>query len=445
MPSREAGASAPLFPLLLGKELRGLAAGRSFWVMVLLITPLVGVSFAQAVALYSDASRSAREFPQLAAAMTPLDGVLVPTLGAVYLATTLLFPFVAIRLIASEKESGSLRLILQLPMGPATIVTAKLVALMAGWLLALLPVLSALGLWRILGGHIYWPETLNLLAGHLLYGLIVGAIGFVTAAISEGSATAAIAALAVIIGSWVLDFAASGRGDWLRALSPLSLTAALRVFERGVLSLPLTGGLLAAAIALLTLSAVWLRPGLTVARKLRVTAGVAIVAVVAIALLQSVSVSRDVTEDRRNSFNPADERALRHMAAPLVITAHLTPDDPRLADFERNVLSKVRRLVPRVTIRLAATGRAGLFGAPDDEQYGLIEYAYAGRVERSRSTSPREVLPLVHALAGQAVVPDPVAEYPGYPLVADSRWPAAVWFYGLLPMMFALAWWRSRR
>jgi len=35
-----------------------------------------------------------------------LDGILVPTFGAYDLAVTLLFPFVAIRVIAAEKESG---------------------------------------------------------------------------------------------------------------------------------------------------------------------------------------------------------------------------------------------------------------------------------------------------------------------------------------------------
>ena len=42
-------------------------------------------------------SAAARDSPVLASGLSPLDGVFVPTFGALYLAVTLLFPFVAIR------------------------------------------------------------------------------------------------------------------------------------------------------------------------------------------------------------------------------------------------------------------------------------------------------------------------------------------------------------
>src|SRR5262249_14328047 len=53
----------------------------------------------------------AREQPLLASGLSPLDGVLVPTFGALYVAVTLLFPFVAIRSLGHEKETGALRLL----------------------------------------------------------------------------------------------------------------------------------------------------------------------------------------------------------------------------------------------------------------------------------------------------------------------------------------------
>src|ERR1700730_17369145 len=72
-------------------------------------------SFIQTVDLFSAASRTAIERPELAGGMTTLDGVLAPTLGAFYLATTLLFPFVAIRALGHEKQTGALKLAMQLP------------------------------------------------------------------------------------------------------------------------------------------------------------------------------------------------------------------------------------------------------------------------------------------------------------------------------------------
>src|SRR6266705_3270347 len=144
---------APLRPLL-AKEVRELLSGRALWTMLLILCPLVGYSFFQAVALYGEASAAARDQPQLATSLSPLDGVLVPTFGAFYVTVTLLFPFVAIRALGAEKESSALRLLIQLPYRPVTLVFAKLAAILAAWLLCLVPVLAALAIWRLIGGHI---------------------------------------------------------------------------------------------------------------------------------------------------------------------------------------------------------------------------------------------------------------------------------------------------
>src|SRR6266516_7125771 len=118
--------------------------------MLLLLCPLIGYSFVQALALYSEASTAALQAPVLARGLSPLDGVLVPTLGAFYVGVTLLFPFVAIRVLSYEKESGALRLLVQLPYRPATLIATKLAAVSAAWLLAAAPAFSALAIWALL-------------------------------------------------------------------------------------------------------------------------------------------------------------------------------------------------------------------------------------------------------------------------------------------------------
>jgi len=150
---------------LLAKELWGVLSGRALWTMLLILCPLVGYSFFQAVSLYGEASLAARDSPVLATGLSPLDGVLVPTFGALYLAVTLLFPFVAIRALGREKETGALRLLVQLPYSVPTLIAAKLAAIAVAWLIAIIPALSALAIWAMLGGHLQAPETLNLLLG----------------------------------------------------------------------------------------------------------------------------------------------------------------------------------------------------------------------------------------------------------------------------------------
>jgi ABC-type transport system involved in multi-copper enzyme maturation permease subunit len=410
--------------------------------MLLLVCPLVGYSFVQAVSLYSEASAATSQSPAAATTLSPLDGILVPTFGAFYVAVTLLFPFVAIRVLGHEKETGSLRLLVQLPYRSSTLVLAKLAAVLAAWALISIPAISALAMWLLLGGHLAPSETLNLLFGHLLYGLLVGVIALFAATISESSATAAIIALAATIGSWVLDFTLAGRSGLSAWLAQLSLTQTLRTFEQGLLSVGLLLGMSSVICGLAALSSVWLPPGTPVRTKLVRSVSCLLATIVAVGIATQVRKSVDVAEDRRNSFSPADQRLLATLRLPLAVTINLVPEDPRYIDLRRNVLGKLERAMPNVSV-VVAGGRQDLAGQSD--AYGQIEYVYGGRSDVSRSTSPREILPLVYALAGtKQPTPMPGAEYPGYPLVANAD-ATLLWFFGALPLLIAFAWWRSRR
>ena len=220
----------------------------------------------------------------------------------------------------------------------------------------------------------------------------------------------------------MLDFALAGQpGEWV---SRLSLTQTLRGFEQGLLSAGLVLGIVAAICGFAALAAVWLHPGVPLRAKL--------------------GLSVDLTEDRHNSFPAADQRALADLREPLTITVHLAPEDPRYVDLRRNILVKLERVMPHVTIRLATMGQS-VIGSTSEEAYGEIEYSYGGRTDKSRSTSHREILPLIYALA-QRPIPTPIAgeEYPGYPLLANAS-PALAWFLGGLPLLIVIAWWLSRR
>src|SRR4029450_9272636 len=252
------------------------------------------------------------------------------------------------------------------------------------WVLASLPALSALGIWSLLGGHVSPPETLNLLVGHLCYGLLVGAIALFAAAVSDSAATAAIITLAFTIGSWVLDFTLAGRPGILAWVAGFSLTQAPRPFEQGFPEGRLVVGIAAAIGGFAVLAAVWLSPGVTVRAKLARSLGCVLVTGVFLGLAPQIRLALDVTEDQRNSFPAADQRALAQMTAPLVVTVHLAPEDPRYADLQRNVLAKLARTLPHVTMRLAS-GRHPLTGRAEDEAYGEVEYAYGTRTETSRS------------------------------------------------------------
>jgi hypothetical protein len=241
----------------------------------------------------------------------------------------------------------------------------------------------------------------------------------------------------------VLDFTLAGRPGIFAWIALASLTRTLQAFEQGVLSAGLVLGILAAIAGFAALAAVWLPPGVALRTKLVRSLACVIVTAAVLGAASQIRLAVDVTEDRRNSFSRADERLLASLAGPLTVTIHLAPEDPRYVDVQRAVFAKLARVLPDLTIRIAAPHSFAASGS--DERYGEIEYGYGARRDVSRSTSPREILPLIYGLAG---VPPPVAaagdEFPGYPLIADGA-AALPWFFAVLPVVIALAWLLARR
>jgi hypothetical protein len=77
--------------------------------MVTAAGPIVGVAFSSAVGAYSDLSAD----PGCGIACSPLLGMWAPTFGAYEIVAIFLLPFVAIRSLAIDRQSGALTLELQ--------------------------------------------------------------------------------------------------------------------------------------------------------------------------------------------------------------------------------------------------------------------------------------------------------------------------------------------
>lgn len=426
MRSRELG------PLLV-KDARELAASRSFWLFLALVGPLVGQAFASAVALYAEASGSGG-VGALAQGLNPLDGIVVPTWGAYDLAATLLFPFVAIRAVAHEKESGALKLLVQCPVRVGTLLASKVAVLVAGWILAFVPGLLALGLWASYGGHLAFPETANLFLGHLLRMLVATGVAFAAAATAPSAGSAAVAALAFTVGTWALDFVAAGRGGSLRSVASLTPTALLRVFEQGELRLSAIVVPAVLATAGVALAGAWLSPGRTRRWRALATAVVVVAAAAALAAAVRLHGGLDLSENRRSSFSRADAAALRRLPSPIRVRVRLAAEDPRLTDLTRGVLGKLERLRDDVEVTFESRGRTGLFEG-SDERYGEIWWEVGGKRAMSRAVTEPIVVALLCELGSVPPPrPDTEPDYPGYPLDAAPRgaaalslgWPAVV-------------------
>ena len=432
MPSRR-------FRWLAAKEFRELMASRAFWLLILMIGPLVGHGFITAVDTYAEASGIAGGPSALAQGLSPLDGILVPAFGAYDLAVTLLFPFVAIRLVALEKASGAWKLLLQSPASAGAMLFAKGLILLAGWLIAWIPGLCALVLWRFYGGVLYLPEVLNLLLGHLLRFVLASGIAVAAAAIANGAASAAIATLGFTVGTWALEFVAAGRGGLLQKVASYTPNAALRLFEQGQLRLATVVVTTAIGVAGFAIAAIWLQQGRTLGARGLAAIVILLVFAVTATAAGRLRIAWDLSENRRNSFSAGDEAALARIRQPLRVIVYLSPEDPRLLDLDRNILAKLARILPDFEVVYATRSRSGLFEASGDH-YGEVWYELGGRKSMTRSTTQPIVLDNLYQLAQ---MPPPVRggnEFPGHPLPVAPRG-AAWFFYALWPLAVAFAGW----
>ena len=413
-------------------------SSRSWWVMLAVIGPLVGVSFINAVQSYAEASGKGGSAAGLSDALFPLDGVVAPTFSALEIAASFLLPFVAIRAIAGDRVGGALKLELQQGMTPLSMVGAKALVLGAGWLLTLLPVVLAGVLWLSYGGNLYAPEIASLTLGHLINAGIVIALAAAAASLSEHPSTAAILVLACTVGTWILSFVATFSGGVWEQIASYTPAEMLQAFRRGLVRLDV---LLAASIfitAALVIAAVWMRLGMPVRRRFAESVGVLCIAAVLGVATSFVNPSWDISENERNSFDEADEALLEGIAAPLKITAYLAPEDPRRFDLERQVFAKLRRTMSKASIEYISGSSTGLFEQAK-EHYGELWYDLGGKRTVGRSTTQDGVLDAIYELAGLKPPPEGEAGHRGHPLAAQPVgavplfyvvWPLAVVGFG---------------
>jgi hypothetical protein len=436
--------SPSAFRWLLRKEWRELMASRSWWVMLALIGPLTGMAFISAVRTYGELSGVDGTAAGVGEAFSPLVGIWGPTFSACELAAAFLLPFVAIRLVSNDRQSGALKLELQHPMPPMLRMSAKALVLLAAWLLASIPAALAILLWKIYGGTLYWPEMAAVFTGHLLNAGLTVALACAAASLTEHPSTAAILTLSVTVGTWIVNFVAAIHGGlWDRAAS-YTPTAMVARFQHGLVGLDtvlVAGTLIAAGCAL---GAIWMQLGAPVRQRLVESVATTAAAAAIVTASTQVTKSWDLSEARANSFSRPNEALLAHLGGPLEIEVHLAQEDPRRVDLESRGLAKLRRVRPDVRVTYEATTSSGLF-EQTSPHYGEVRYSVGGNSVVTRAVTPESVLENIYEAAGVPPPADGEADtFRGHPLAVRPRGAAAL-FYGMWPAAVTAAAWLWRR
>jgi ABC-2 type transport system permease protein len=439
LPSRR-----PAFLWLLEKEGRELVASRSWWVMLVTIGPLVGVSFISAVRTYAEASGLNGTAAGVGEAFSPLVGVWAPTFSACELAAAFLLPFVAIRLVSGDRQSGALKLELQHPMSAFARIGAKTIVLLAAWIVAIVAPFLAVILWRSYGGTIYPPELTTIVIGHVLNAGLTVALAAATASVTEHPSTAAILTLAVTVGTWIISFVAAVQGGVWDRLAGYTPTSMVAEFQHGLVRLDAVLISLILVLTGLIVAAIWMRLGVAVRRRAYESAAAGALAAALLFACTFVTPSWDFSENRMNSFSTADEETLKHIGGPLRIEAHFAPEDPRRSDLERRALSKLRRVIPRLQVQYVSATSIGLF-EQTSQHYGEVWYDLNGKRAMSRVTTAEGVLETIYDLAGVTPPPETDDVFRGHPLAVPPKGAAAV-FYGMWPaLVVATAFFVRRR
>jgi len=433
LPSRRSA-----FLWLLNKECRELLVSKAWWVMLIAMGPLVGMSFISAMRTYSEVSGLNGTSAGVGEAMSPLIGVWAPTFSACELAAVFLLPLVTIRLVAGDQQSGALKLELQQGMSAFSRVAAKALVLLAGWLVAMLPPMCAILLWASYGGSMHAPELLTLIAGHILNaGLTIG-LAAAAAALTEHPSTAAILTLSVTVGTWIVSFFGAIQGGLWERAAGYTPAAMVAEFQHGLLRLDTT--LIAIVLSLmgLVVTAIWGRLGIRPGRRTYESLAVFALAAAGIAGCTFLHASWDTSESRSNSFSQRDEHALRQIQGSLRIEAHLAPEDPRRIDLEHHALSKLRRVMPQVQVLYISGTSIGLF-EQTRPGYGEIWFDLNGRRTMSRMTTAEGVLEAIYSLAGVTPPPETGEDvFRGHPLAVAPKGAGTV-FYVLWPGLFLLS------
>lgn len=428
----------PAYLWLLDKEWRELLVSKAWWVMLIAMGPLVGMSFIGAVRTYSEVSGLNGTSAGVGEALSPLIGVWAPTFSACELAAVFLLPFVTIRLVSGDRQSGALKLELQQGMSAFCRITAKVLVLLAGWLVAMLPPVSAILLWASYGGSIHSPELLTLTAGHVLNAGLTISLAAAMASLTEHPSTAAILTLSVTVGTWIVSFFGAIQGGWWERAAGYTPAAMVAEFQHGLWRLDSTMIAMVLTLMGLVITAIWTQLGLRISRRACESFGVCVLAAGGIFACTYLHASWDTSESRSNSFSQADQQALRQIHALLRIEVHLAPEDPRRLDLEHHALSKLRRVMPKLQVQYISGTSIGLF-EQTRAGYGEIWFDLGGHRTMTRMTTAEGVLEAIYSLAG-VTPPGETDEaiFRGHPLAVPAKGAGTI-FYALWPSLFLVS------
>jgi len=210
------------------KELKILFSSPLAWVILALVQLVLGWIFLTHLETFLQIQ------PQLIRIVNPpgvTEAIIVPLFAMAAVVLLMVTPLLTARLIAEERRSHTLPLLISAPASMADIVLGKFLGLMI-FLTALVALVVVLPLSLLAGGPLDLGLLLSNIAGLLLLSACYAALGLYISCLSTQPATAAAGTLGLLLGLWVMDSAELSRDSLARNLS---LLAHFENFNRGMI------------------------------------------------------------------------------------------------------------------------------------------------------------------------------------------------------------------
>ena len=146
--------------------------------------------------------------------------IIVPVFAMAAILLLMITPILSMRFLAEERRNHTLTLLISAPIAMTDIVMGKFLGLMI-FFCVVIALIVALCLTLLMGGALDFGLLLSNTLGLFLVAASFSALGLYISSLTAQPVIAAVGALGVLLGLWVIDLASGESHEWLRHISLL--------------------------------------------------------------------------------------------------------------------------------------------------------------------------------------------------------------------------------
>lgn len=223
------------FKAVFKRELVAFFASPIFYVVGTIFLALSGYFFYTSVAYFSLISFQAAQNPYMAGQVNINEMVIRPLFDDMSIILLLIVPLLTMRLLAEEKKTGTIELLLTYPIRELAVLLGKYLAT----LLVLLVFLAATVIYIFLlswVGDLEWGPVLTGYGGLVLMTAGFVSLGLFASALTQNQIIAAVVGFGALLMFWIIGWAGSVSGPVVgKVVNYLSLLEHMEPFTKGVL------------------------------------------------------------------------------------------------------------------------------------------------------------------------------------------------------------------